>query len=173
MKKKLIYAALFSVLIMASLHLVGCGPETQSSDQIEQSKQSSIVDEITREVGMPTLTHFFEKKQLKDLYQKRDNPNLVCYAYLYSEQTGKLTFFCNCIGYGIPYATQYSSSEKWVNGSTSEYSHSAPQSEPNGLFPPSTAEGTWILMVNPNNLGDIKPIYVEPRVIVSPVKLAI
>ena len=44
------------------------------------------------------------------------------------------------------------------------------QAEPNGLFMPSTAEGTWVICAG-EKAGDIRPIYVEPRVIVSPFKL--
>lgn len=47
-----------------------------------------------------------------------------------------------------------------------------PQADPNGLFSPASAEGTWILLKDPHG-SDVKPVYVEPRVIVSPFKLEI
>ena len=41
-----------------------------------------------------------------------------------------------------------------------------PQADPNGLFMPSSANGTWIMMIDPND-GSVKPTYFEPNVIVS------
>lgn len=45
------------------------------------------------------------------------------------------------------------------------------QADPNGLFSPTSADGTWILMADPNGGTAVKPVYVEPRIIVSPFKL--
>jgi hypothetical protein len=41
-----------------------------------------------------------------------------------------------------------------------------PQAEPNGLFMPPTADGTWVQCIGKD--GDIQPLYIEPHVIVSP-----
>lgn len=70
-----------------------------------------------------------------------------------------------------PYATQYSAPEKdtYVTTSSSVH-HNVPQAEPNGLFMPVNAEGTWIMLVDPAG-GGPKPVYVEPRAIVSPFRL--
>lgn len=42
-------------------------------------------------------------------------------------------------------------------------------SVPGGLYMPSQAEGTWIMALD--SAGDAHPLYVEPRVIVSPFRL--
>ena len=42
------------------------------------------------------------------------------------------------------------------------------QAEPNGLFMPPTAEGSWVIC---GTKDDLKPVYTEPRVIVSPFRL--
>ena len=44
------------------------------------------------------------------------------------------------------------------------------QADPNGLFSPGSAEGTWIMCKDPKG-PDVRPVYVEPRVIVSPFPL--
>jgi hypothetical protein len=46
------------------------------------------------------------------------------------------------------------------------------QPEPNGLFMPNAADGTWILCLDPNT-KDLQPVYVEPRVVVSPFTLKV
>ena len=45
-----------------------------------------------------------------------------------------------------------------------------PQADPNTLFSPPSAEGTWVLCVNPET-NKPTPLYVEPKIIVSPFKL--
>jgi len=116
--------------------------------------------------------------RLKDIYELRDQTGLATYTYLYNEFTGKLVFFCNSIGYGIPYATQYSASESVqsynvprTSGGERHYGvERLPQAEPNGLFSPASAEGTWVQCKDPSG-KDVRPVYVEPRVIVSQFRL--
>jgi hypothetical protein len=94
---------------------------------------------------------------------------------LFNQRTGKLVFFGETIGYGIPYATQFTNPQKVVVSTTETAANARlvlPQADPNGLFSPAAAEGTWILMKNPNGT-DVKPVYVEPRIVVSPFKLKI
>jgi hypothetical protein len=98
----------------------------------------------------------------------------VTYTYLYNEMTGKKVFLCNSVGYGLPYATQFTSPQKIEysnDASHAGYNYSVvPQADPNGLFSPAAAEGTWVMCKDPN--GDkTAPVYIEPRVIVSPFKL--
>jgi hypothetical protein len=45
-----------------------------------------------------------------------------------------------------------------------------PQADPNGLFSPAAADGTWVLCLNPRT-RELSPLYVEPRIISSPFPL--
>jgi hypothetical protein len=83
---------------------------------------------------------------------------------------GKLIFFCSSIGYGLPYATQFTNPQKIEDKQTQIGYAILPQADPNGLFSPASAEGTWILCKDPNS-DKVAPIYVEPRVVTSPFKL--
>jgi len=133
-----------------------------------------MLKEGTAQVGMPAIKNFRERKLLKDILELRDQTGLVTYTYLWNEFTGKKVFFCNSVGYGIPYATQYTNPQKveYVNEAGKQgYTYATiPQADPNGLFSPAAAEGTWVMCKDPNG-PDTKPVYVEPRVIVSPFKL--
>ena len=144
---------------------------TETSDDIQQRQQEEILKEGTAQIGMPAIKNFRERKMLKDILELRDQDGLTTYAYLYIEMTGKMVFFGECIGYGIPYATQFTNPQKadWVRANTVIQ---IPQADPNGLFSPASAEGTWLLMKDPNS-KDVQPVYVEPRVIVSPFKLKV
>jgi hypothetical protein len=165
---------MFAVLAAAMITLMsasGCDTEPQS-DQVQREMQEKMTSEATLQTGMPNIKNFRERKILKDIYELRDRANIVTYTYLVAEMSGKLVYFGQTVGYGIPYSTQYSNPEKLVRMYSGGSERIAmPQSEPNGLFTPPAAEGTWVLLCNPNDVSDVQPVYVEPRIVVSPFKL--
>jgi hypothetical protein len=81
-------------------------------------------------------------------------------------------FLGNTVGYGLPYATQFTSPQRPARADeTYERGNlSLPQADPNGLFSPASAEGTWILMKDPKG-NETKPVYIEPRILTTPFKL--
>jgi hypothetical protein len=161
------------VVVAASLFVFGCDGPPPTSDQKQQEAQEKILQEGTSQVGMPAIKNFRERKMLKDIYELRDQDALVTYTYLFSEQSGRLKFFGETIGYGVPYATQFTNPQKteWQSRSSGVYNLATlPQADPNGLFSPASAEGTWVLMKDPNG-KKVLPIYLEPRIVVSPFKL--
>ena len=165
MKKFLSMAILLaSIVLLASCDLNG---ETSRTEQEQTEKQGKLVQEAQKQCGMPALVNFQERKMMKKVIEQRDKANLVCYAYLFSNQTGRLIYIGKCMGYGLPYSTQYTNPQR-VHFLTSG-SVAIPQPDPNGLYMPSDAHGTWLLMIKPD--GDTTPVYVEPDVIVSPFKL--
>lgn len=143
--------------------------QTPTADQVQTSQQEQLLKEGTAQTGMPAIKNFRERKLLKDILELRDQDGLVTYTYVFSEMTAKWSFFCNSIGYGIPYATEYTSPIKAHDPYTSP-GYALPQADPNGLFSPASAEGTWVMCKDPNG-PDVRPVYIEPRVIVAPFKL--
>lgn len=158
-----------AALALLGVSLVGCEAYTPSSDETQQAQQERILQEGTAQTGMPNIKNFRERKLLKQIIEMRDQDGLVTYTYTVPEMTGRPVFLCNSIGYGLPAATQYTNPEKTDYYSTG--SVTLPQADPNGLFSPSSAEGTWVLCTDPSGSGKTRPVYVEPRVIVSPFKL--
>lgn len=151
------------ILLFLAMTLTACDI---SSDRQQQIAQETILAEGTAQVGMPAIKNFRERKLLKDILELRDQTGLVTYTYVWNEMQGKKVFFCESIGYGIPYATQFTNPEKITSGGKQ-----LPQADPNGLFSPAAAEGTWVMCKDPR--GDaVKPVYLEPRIIVSPFKLS-
>ena len=162
---------LAGVLFVAAVATQFAGCNEPSSDRTQQQQQERILAEGTAAVGMPAIKNFREKRILKDILELRDQEGLVTYAYLFSEYTGRLTFLGETIGFPVPYATQFTNPQKL------EYTAGGnrvvlPQADPNGLFSPASAEGTWLLMKDPNG-GRVLPVYVETRVIVSPFRLRV
>jgi len=167
-----------SLLCMLTAGNSGCD-EQPSSDDIQRKLQEKILQEGTAQTGMPAIKNFRERKLLKDIFELRDQDGLVTYTYLenmnptvvhgHTALGGKLTYLGETIGYGIPYATQYTSPQK-VERLYQNSGVAVPQADPNGLFSPASAEGTWVLMRNPKGT-DVKPVYIEPRITVAPFPL--
>jgi len=169
--KKLFFIGLLSVLF------VGCVEPTKTSDSIMQKKTEKAMMELDRQVGLPAIVNYQEKKNLKWIYELCDQEDFVCHAYLYNSMSGKVgQYLGKCIGYGIPYSAQFSNPEKAVDlgdvmGRNMTYSPGKmPQPEPNGLFKPEGLSATWLIMIDPKTKKP-RPVYVEPEIIVSPFKL--
>ena len=160
--------AIASIAVLG-ITLTGCIEFTPSSDEVQQEQQERILKEGNAQTGMPAIKNFRERKLLKQIIEMRDQDGLVTYTYTVPETTGRPVFLCNSIGYGLPAATQYTNPDKTDYYSTG--SVTLPQADPNGLFSPSSAEGTWVMCTDPNGSGKTRPVYVEPRVIVSPFQL--
>ncbi len=119
---------------------------------------------------MPAISDFNEKRTMKDLYELRDKP-LPTHAYIVNELNGCLIYLGNAVGYGLPYGTQYTAPTRtaWT-GDRATNGSQVPQAEPNGLFMPPSAEGTWVMLKNPTE-DKVQPVYIEPRVLVAPFRL--
>lgn len=166
----LLFAGMSSTL--AALAADDCGDRRPpSSDDIQHAQQEKILQEGTAAIGMPAITHFRERKLLKTIYELRDQADLSTYTYIWSDLKGPI-FICHSIGYGIPYAIQFTNPQKVdrVQQGNGYYGYyTLPQADPNGLFSPASAEGTWVMCKDP--AGNVKPQYIEPRILVMTYEL--
>jgi len=151
--------------LAATFALAGCDVEP-TSEQIQNRNQEQMNKNAVQSVGMPAITNFQEKRILKDILELRDTANLRTYAYI-TDLNGHLHKRCDSIGYGIPYATQYTNPSVDTYYTSSNPQHTIlPQADPNGLYSPPNAEGTWVLCKVPNS-DKVSPVYIEDRVTVS------
>jgi hypothetical protein len=150
----ILLAALVGILAMGGS---GTFCEATKSDISQQERKQGEIA-----TGMPIIKNFRERKLLKDILETRDENGFNTYTYVFSEMTATWKFFCNSLGYGLPYATRYTNPERYAGSGGS-----IPEADVNGLFSPATAEGTWILCRDPNG-KHVGPVYVEAHVIVSP-----
>ena len=163
-----------ALALIGIVMLAACGVAPPSSDKVQAQRMEQLSAEAVSAVGVPAITNFREMRLMKDIYELRDQDGLTTYTYLFSEMTGKLTFMCTSVGYAIPYATQFSNPEKvaWIgNPKITGHYGLMPQAEPNGLFMPAAAEGSWVMCLDPST-KQTRAVYSEPRLIVSPFKLS-
>jgi len=146
-----------------------CETRPAGSDTIAAQQQERINAEGVAAVGMPAIKNFREKRLLKDIFELRDQDGLSTFTYLVSMQ-GSLVFLCSSIGYGLPYAVQFTNPQRLAYESTHVGVLALPQADPNGLFSPASADGTWVMCKNPHGT-EVRPVFIEPRVVVSPFEL--
>jgi len=154
-------------LATASL-LVACGQAIQpTSTQIERKKQEELSLQGVQQVGMPAIVNFAEKRMMKDILELRDR-SVATTTYI-MDMNGKMHKVCDSVGFGLPYATQYTNPQRVARGNeTPEHGNvTLPQADPNGLYSPASADGTWVQCVDPKT-KKATVVYIEPRIIVSP-----
>jgi hypothetical protein len=159
------------ITLCAISMLAGCGQErAPTSNEIEHHKQEELSLRAVESVGMPAIINFAEKRMMKDILELRDQ-NVATTTYIV-DMNGNLHKICDSVGYGLPYATQYTAPQRVARGfETPEHGNiTLPQADPNGLYSPASAEGTWVLCID-HDSKKAKPLYIEPRVIVSPIQL--
>lgn len=147
------------LVVLAPLVLAACN---STADRKDQEAQEKLQEEGRKQSGLPAITNFTEKKMMREIYELRDS-QIRTWTYLV-DMNGKKHLLCESVGYGIPYAAQYSNPQKEMVNSHNTIA----QAEPNGLFMPASAEGTWIMAMTDKGP---KPMYVEERVIVSPIRI--
>jgi len=141
---------------VAAVALSGCGGSSVSVENRQVENQQAL---YVRNQPPPFFNWSLERHILIETYRARNNA-VATYSYVRSPFTGKVLFSCPSIGFPIPYSTQL------TNPNGIEYragSHwTLPQPEPNGLYPPATALGTWVFCANTD--GTVSPSYQEPNV---------
>jgi hypothetical protein len=149
-------------LCIATL-LMGCD-EHETATSIERKKQAEMSLRGVQSVGMPAIVNFAEKRMMKDILELRDQ-NMPTTTYIV-DMNGRMHKVCDSVGFGLPYATQYTNPQmpQTPYGGTT---YVLPQADPNGLYSPASAEGTWVQCLDPRT-KKATVVYVEPRIIVSP-----
>jgi hypothetical protein len=169
--KRFTLSALFVGLF--ALGMTGCDfTHSQTADQAQAGQQEQLMADAVSRTGVPAIKNFRERKMLKDILELRDQQGLCTWTYVQNITTGRFRLLGESIGYGIPYSTQYTSPSRPAHSyETHEQGNVVvPQADPNGLFSPAAAEGTWVLLKDPTG-GKVLPIYVEQRILVTPFRL--
>lgn len=166
---KKIIGLVFVGIMLCGL-LAGCG-EVENNEKKETEYQKILMAQAADEIGNPEITEFYEKKLAKEIFEKRDDSSLVCYAYSQNLE-GQFVYVGKCMGYGLPYSTQYTNPETpyWGNGNQVYRDFPLPQADPNGLYGADGLSATWLMMINEDS-GEPYIMYYEPTIVVTEVKI--
>lgn len=162
---------LFSFLLLGTLlmsNTSGCESNSPSNIQLAAA-QETLMQEANRQVGMPAIVHFQERKLAKMIFEARDREDLICYLYLQSMMSGKMVYMGKCMGYGLPYSVQFTNPQQAFQTGSSIGAYTLPQADPNGLFMPEGLSATWVFMLDSKDVPHA--VYVEQEVFISPFKL--
>lgn len=166
------------ILLVALFSGCETDQESKSADTIQTEQQRIALSEAQRQIGMPNITNFQQRKMMKWIYELTDREDLVTYVYIKADMTGKLIFVGKALGYGIPFSAQFTNPEKVVRldkqlgvNASGYYFGKLPQADPNGLFMPTSSSATWIIMIDPET-GKPRVQYWEPELIISPFPLS-
>ena len=165
--------ALLVLLALSPSDSNGCTSTTDEAANQQSQAQAQSLLQANEAVGMPAITHWQERRMVKDLPTRRSetSPSRP-HAYLVNEMRGCPRLHqVHRSATGCRTAPQFTAPEKDIYATTSSsVHHNIPQPEPNGLYIPEAAEGTWLLMKDPGS-PDVKPVYFEPRIVVTPFRL--
>lgn len=162
------------IAVFSVFAIIGCKEKAvvNQADFIQSAQTAKAMEEAQRQVGMPNIVNFQQRKLMKMIYELCDKEDLICYTYIKSDYQGKLFFIGKCIGFGIPFSAQYTNPERIAH--QTKYNGGSfgtlPQADPNGLFMPTSSSATWLMMIDPKT-NKPRPVYLEPEIVVSPFPL--
>ncbi len=149
------------LLALSCFMFTACGDDFESATDKEARQQERLTKQANSTVGMPSIVNFQEKRMMKMILELRDTA-ISTKTYIV-DLNGKLHKLCDSVGYGLPYATQFTNPQM-----EARQSYALPQADPNGLYSPASADGTWVNCLDPKT-KKLKVVYIEPHVIVSPI----
>jgi hypothetical protein len=179
-KSKLLNMVLFVMVICILGTNIGYAQQKDlekiSADRKQAEATQKLLGEAQRQVGMPNITNFQQRKLMKWIFELADRTDLITYTYIKNMQ-GQLIFVGKSMGYGVPFSAQFTNPKRiWdmerEGGAKNKYEDNGeiqvlPQADPNGLFMPTSSSATWVIMIDPGT-GEPYPEYWEPEIVVSP-----
>ena len=165
---------LVGVLVFCVVGISGCRSYDEPSyEKVEARRTQALMNESYRQIGLPNIVNFQQKKIFKMIYEKADKANLITYAYAYNPFEGKFIYLGRSLGYGIPFSAQYTCPEKLITKyfyGDGHYLITLPQPDPNGLYMPTSSSATWIILID-EKTGELNLVYFEPLLTVSEIPL--
>jgi hypothetical protein len=149
-----------------------CSSDTNPAAERQAEATRTAMDGADREVGMPRMVNYAQRKLLKNAYEDMDQTTLT---YVYTQSIdGRFVCLGQAIGYGVSLGTQFTAPQypQFVQmpNSIPDVTEMMDQPEPNGLYSPNSGEATIVDLINPRN-GEAHTAIMEPRVLTVPFEL--
>jgi hypothetical protein len=152
--RKLVAAvALGSALIVGGASVAGCSHGNNNGNSAEQQQQQQITTNLEGSQPLPAVYYSQERQNLIDIELAEVND--VRTTSFGVTEMGQLLYSCPSIGFGIPDSASLSNPSQiiwgynsWGNGMMD--SGVGDQMDPNGIYAPTTSDGTYIICVTAN-----------------------
>lgn len=170
MKKKVFMAAMLLVMVFLA---GGCNDEKPHYEEQQTQVTTQLMNEAMRQVGMPNIKNFWQRKLLKMIYEIADQSDVITFAYTFNQFTGKFRYVGRAIGFGVPFSAQYTNPMRIVDDPYGDWSSGGrviPQPDPNGIYMPTSSTATWIILID-ETTGELNLVYMEPLLTVSQIPL--
>jgi hypothetical protein len=171
--KKLLICAVSVLALSACTKTEGSNPAATR----QAAATTKAMDAADREIGMPRIANFAQRKLLKNAYEDMDQTTLT---YVYAQgMDGRFVCLGQAVGYGVSLGTQFTPPTypqrihvPYADGESraTAYVYEQGLPEPNGLYMPESGAATIVNLVDPAT-GKARTALVEPNVVTSPNKL--
>ena len=147
----------------------GCTDDQQNADERQTAQQEQSLNAADRQIGMPRIVNFAQRKLLKNAYEDMDQTILT---WVYTQGLdGRFICIGQSLGYGVPGGTQFTAGHKpQLHYGSDGGNLLLDQPEPNGLFVPASADATIVDLVDPQT-GQAHTAMMEPKVVTVPFQL--
>lgn len=162
---KIVLVVLLAIVL--SVTLFGCLGEP-STDQEQSVANEEMISEANRQVGMPAIVNFTERKLQREIMELRDRADLITYLYTINLD-GQFIYIGTGIGFGLPESVQFTNPQYAARVYSGTYV-ALPQADPTGLYMPDNLSGTWYPLIN-EETGDTELIRMESTMTVTQSKL--
>lgn len=172
MKKSVFLIPLVGLFLLANNGGGSCASDTNPAAERQAEATRTAMDGADREVGMPRMVNYAQRKLLKNAYEDMDQTTLT---YVYTQGLdGKFVCLGQAIGYGVSLGTQFTAPQypQYVQmpAGITNVTEMMDQPEPNGLYSPSSGEATIVDLIN-SKTGEAHTAIMEPRIVTLPFEL--
>lgn len=155
--------------------LSACGVDTNPAAERQAEATRQAMDGADRQVGMPRITNYAQRKLLKNAYEDMDQTTLT-YAYTQALD-GKFVCIGQALGYGVSLGTSYTAPTypQYIylsnsGGASGGNIYDQAQPEPNGLYMPSSGDATIVDLIDIKT-GQAHTAVIESHVTTVPFEL--
>lgn len=167
--------ALFSLALVAPILLAndgGCTTDTDPASSRQAAATAQSMNSADRQIGMPRIVNFSQRKLLKNAYEDMDQTILT---WVYTQGLdGRFVCVGQALGYGVSMGTSFTAPEYpryiYGEGQAASGTYTLAQPEPNGLYTPTSGDATIVDLVDPQT-GQAHTAMVEPKVVTVPFRL--
>ena len=160
---------IFGMLVLSMMFVfTSCFDVEGTVDQQQRQETQQQLSEMNKQIGMPAINNFYEKKMQKEIFELRDRADLITYLYSQNRE-GKFIYIGRGMGFGLPESVQYTNPEYIASSFQGGYAI-LPQADPNGLFMPENLSGAWYPLIN-EETGKTELLRMEQTMLVTQSKL--